>query len=187
VSTTNKVTRNRRPSRSHPPMVGDTSHESSPDANKDLKELPLDEVAKRLESSADGLSAADAKKRLARYGPNEIDEEQTSSLRALLMYFWGPIAWMIEVAVVLSAVLGHWADFFIILLLLVANAGVGFSEEHQAGKAIAALKAQLAGSGSPRPPVSWCRAMSSGCGWVTSSPPTRGCSRATRSKSTSQR
>jgi H+-transporting ATPase len=51
---------------------------------------------------------------------------------------------MIEAAVILSAALGHWADFFIILILLVANAGVGFWEEHQAGKAIAALKAQLA-------------------------------------------
>ena len=113
-------------------------------ANGRSKELPLAEVEKRLESSPDGLTSAEAKKRLAQYGPNEIEEKKTNPLRALLAYFWGPIPWMIEVAVILSAALGHWADFFIILLLLVANAGVGFSEEHQAGKAIAALKAQLA-------------------------------------------
>jgi H+-transporting ATPase len=51
---------------------------------------------------------------------------------------------MIEGAVILSAVVQHWEDFFIILLLLVSNAVVGFWEEHQAGNAIAALKAKLA-------------------------------------------
>jgi H+-transporting ATPase len=110
----------------------------------DLKDLPLADLARQLQSSSDGLSASEAKARLGKYGPNEIKEQTKSALRALLGYFWGPIAWMIEIAVVLSAVLGHWDDFFIILVLLVANAGVGFSEEHQAGKAIAALKAQLA-------------------------------------------
>jgi len=46
--------------------------------------------------------------------------------------------------VILSGVVRHWMDFFIILLLLASNAVVGFWEEHQAGNAIAALKKRLA-------------------------------------------
>jgi H+-transporting ATPase len=102
------------------------------------------EVEKRLDSSAEGLTEEEAAKRLVQYGPNEIEEEKVNGLVKLLTYFWGPIPWMIEVAVVLSAVLGHWPDFFIILVLLVANSGIGFWEERQAGQAIAALKAELA-------------------------------------------
>ena len=51
---------------------------------------------------------------------------------------------MIEIAVILSGVVRHWPDFFIILLLLAANGVIGFWEERQAGNAIAALKAKLA-------------------------------------------
>jgi len=51
---------------------------------------------------------------------------------------------MIEGAVILSGVVRHWPDFFIILVLLFSNAVVGFWEEHRAGNAIAALKAKLA-------------------------------------------
>ena len=51
---------------------------------------------------------------------------------------------MIEAAVILSGVVRHWLDFFIILFLLFSNAVVAFWEEHQAGNEIAALKAKLA-------------------------------------------
>ena len=101
-------------------------------------------MEKKLGSSPDGLSQAEAQKRLTQYGPNEIEEKKTNPFLKFLSYFWGPIPWMIEAAVILSGVVRHWPDFFIILLLLVANAVVGFWEERQAGNAIAALKAKLA-------------------------------------------
>jgi H+-transporting ATPase len=117
---------------------------SKPESKDDLKSLPMPEVEKKLGSSPDGLSQAEAQKRLAQYGPNEIAEKKTNPLLKFLSYFWGPIPWMIEAAVILSGVVRHWPDFFIILLLLVSNAVVGFWEERQAGNAIAALKATLA-------------------------------------------
>ena len=117
---------------------------SKPDAKDDLKSLPMAELQAKLKSSPEGLSQAEAAKRLTQYGPNEIEEKEVNPLLKFLGYFWGPIPWMIEAAVILSAVDRHWPDFFIILVLLVANAVVGFWEEHQAGNAIAALKAKLA-------------------------------------------
>ena len=91
-----------------------------------------------------GLSSAEAARLLAHVGPNEIAEQRRSVVLEFLGHFWGPIAWMIEAAVVLTAVVGRWADFAIILVLLLMNGLVGFWEEHQAGNAIAALKSQLA-------------------------------------------
>ena len=116
----------------------------TPDQKDDLKTIPLAEVQKKLESSPAGLSQAEANKRLAQYGPNELEAKKANELLKFLGYFWGPIPWMIEAAVILSGVLGHWPDFVIILVLLLANATIGFWEEHQAGKAIDALKAELA-------------------------------------------
>ena len=126
------------------PKAPESKPGSKHDRKDDLKSLPLPEVEKALGSSPDGLSQAEAQRRLAQYGPNEITEKKTNPFLKFLTYFWGPIPWMIEAAVVLSGVVQHWLDFFIILLLLCSNAVVGFWEEHQAGNAIVALKAKLA-------------------------------------------
>jgi H+-transporting ATPase len=90
-----------------------------------------------------GLTDSEVRALRKRFGFNEVPELTVSLWRRLSSYFWGPIPWMIEVAVVLAAILQHWDDFAIILTLLVVNAAIGFWEEHQAGDAVAALKAHL--------------------------------------------
>src|SRR5208282_5432768 len=85
------------------------------------------------ESTATGLTQAEAKTLLAQYGFNEIAEEKDNPLLKFLSYFWGPIPWMIEAAALLSGVVRHWEDFTIITVLLLGNAVVGFWEEFQAG------------------------------------------------------
>lgn len=110
----------------------------------DIAKLPLDKLSKQLDTTGDGLAGDEAQRRLAEYGYNELPEERENLLLKFLRSFWGPIPWMIEAAAILSAIVRHWADFGIIMVLLIVNAVVGFWEEFQAGNAIAALKKNLA-------------------------------------------
>ena len=135
-----------------PPGV-DSKSES--DGNDDLKTLSMPDVLKKLGSTKDGLTGIEAAKRLTQYGANEIEQKTENPYLKFLSYFWGPIAWMIEAAVILSAIVRHWLDFGVILLLLFTNAVVGFWEEHQAGNAIAALKKQLATNARVRRDGKW--------------------------------
>ncbi len=110
----------------------------------ELASLPLSVLQKQLKTSSKGLSHDEANKRISVYGYNEINSKKTNPLLKFLSYFWGPIPWMIEIAIILSGILKHWPDLIIISVLLLANALIGYLEEHSAGKAIDALKAQLA-------------------------------------------
>ena len=107
-------------------------------------ELPIPDLLEKLSTSRDGLSSSEAQKRLQQYGRNEISEKKQSRLIAFLRYFWGPIPWMIEAAAVISALIQHWDDLSIIMVLLMANAIVGFWQENKANNAIELLKKRLA-------------------------------------------
>ncbi len=111
---------------------------------EEAKSIPLNELIEKLSSSESGISSEEAEKRLAQYGYNEISEKKTSPIVKFLSYFWGPIPWMIEVAAILSAIIHHWEDFWIIFVLLMLNASVGFWQEHKAENAIELLKKKLA-------------------------------------------
>ena len=69
--------------------------------------------------------------RRARYGPNALVEKERS-LAAKLLHFTGPIAYMIEAAAIISAVVGRWDDFAII-------AGLLFRADRASGDARAAI------------------------------------------------
>jgi H+-transporting ATPase len=110
-----------------------------------LEKLPVEQVERKLNVQLRlGLSTAEARTRLAKYGPNALVEKEETLAARMLGYFTGPIAYMIEAAAVVSAVIGHWNDFIIIAALLVFNAALEFWQDRQASSALAALKKGLA-------------------------------------------
>jgi H+-transporting ATPase len=95
-------------------------------------------------NAAAALSGAEAAKRLDQYGPNAIVEKEQGLLSTLIGYFMGPIAYMIEAAAIVSALLGRWDDFTVIFGLLIFNAALEFWQDRKASSALAALKGSLA-------------------------------------------
>ncbi len=104
----------------------------------------ISELFKILSTRSKGLSSSEAEKRLLHFGPNEIQGKRINPLLKFLGYFWGPIPIMIEVAAILSLIIHHLEDFWIILVLLMINAVVAFWQEYKANNAIDALKQKLA-------------------------------------------
>ncbi len=109
-----------------------------------LKKLSIEKAFEIFSSNKNGLSDTETKKRIDEYGYNELEEKKVNPVLKFLGYFWGPIPLMIEVAAILSAVIHHWEDFWIIVVLLLLNATVGFWQEYKAGDAINQLKKKLA-------------------------------------------
>jgi H+-transporting ATPase len=111
---------------------------------RDVEKTDISRILKDLSTSTDGLSASEAGQRLSVYGPNEIVEKKVNPVLKFLGYFWGPIPWMIEIAALLSLIIHHMEDFYIIAVLLMLNAVVAFWQEYKADNAIQALKKRLA-------------------------------------------
>ncbi len=90
-----------------------------------------------------GLSSAEAQVRLQQFGPNAMPEEHRQPLQAFLRKLWGPVPWMLEVAIVLELIIGHFTQAIIISLLLIFNAVISFLQENRAQNALALLQKRL--------------------------------------------
>ncbi|MGZ8529514.1 MAG: cation-translocating P-type ATPase [Candidatus Binatia bacterium] len=104
-----------------------------------------EEALAQLGSSATGLSAREAAQRLAADGPNELKEgKRISQLQIFLGQFKSLIIWILIAAGLTSGVLGEVVDAVAILAIVVLNAVIGFYQEYNAEKSIAALKKMTA-------------------------------------------
>ena len=114
-------------------------------STESFSNLSIDDSLKELQTNrANGLSAKEADERLKLHGYNEIPEKSETLFHRILRRFWGPIPWMIEAAALLSALVGKWEDFAIIMILLITNVFIDFWQESKALNALKVLKEKLA-------------------------------------------
>ncbi len=102
-----------------------------------------------------GLTRAEVDARRREYGYNEVAERKAHPVVKFLEKFWGISAWMLELIMVLSAVLGKYSDLAVVSALLVINAVLSFTQEHRAAGVVEALRRRLQVNARVRRESSW--------------------------------
>src|SRR5262249_36898747 len=104
-------------------------------------QIPLDTLCQQLQSNAAALSAAEARARLKRYGPNRfIDRPERSLLVEFLSRFCNPLVLILIAASVISAFTGEVGSFVIIVLMVTMSVSLDFVQEYRAGRAAEQLR-----------------------------------------------
>lgn len=99
----------------------------------------------QMQSSLQGLTAAEARQRLARYGPNRLREKPPRpAWLKFIDQFKNLLVLVLIGAAALAGAIGDTKDAVVILVVIVLNAGLGFYQEHRAEATLAALKQMLA-------------------------------------------
>jgi Ca2+-transporting ATPase len=103
---------------------------------------PVEKAVAELNSSIDeGLSSTEAERRFTQYGPNEIQEKAGRSKLAILWeQFSGILTILLAIAALISLILGDWIEAIAIMVIVVLNALLGYTQESKAEQSMAALK-----------------------------------------------
>ncbi len=100
-----------------------------------------EDVCRELEASPQGLTSAEAARRLEAYGPNALREAEKRPLVLLFLdQFKDFMILVLLAASVVSGLIGEAKDTIAILVIVLLNAVIGFVQEYRAEKAMAALK-----------------------------------------------
>ena len=122
--------------------VGAAVHSRTVSMNPNWYQQTTAEVAQALGSDISaGLSAQEAQARLAQFGPNELVEKAGRSRREIIIeQLSGVLTILLLIAVLVSAFLGDWIEAVVILIIIVLNAFLGYTQEYRAEQSMAALK-----------------------------------------------
>jgi len=90
-----------------------------------------------------GLTRAEVDSRRQAHGYNEVVEQKGHPVLMFLGKFWGVSAWMLEMIMVLSAILGKYSDLVVVSALLVVNAVLSFMQERRAAGVVETLRQRL--------------------------------------------
>jgi Mg2+-importing ATPase len=125
-------------------MPAGTSPTSCPSPIQEFWSLDTGDIAQRLLTSPSGLSGAEAAGRLVQYGPNELRRQRgLSRARVLWNQLRSPLLLLLIVAALASGFAGEWVDAAIVLAIIVASVGIGYSREYRAQSAAAQLQARM--------------------------------------------
>jgi Mg2+-importing ATPase len=103
-----------------------------------------EDILRRLQSTADGLSSAEAVQRLREYGPNQLkDDQPLTRIGVMLRQLRSPLLLLLVFAAAASALSGEWLDSAIVATIVIATVGIGYSREYSAQAAAAALRARV--------------------------------------------
>jgi P-type Ca2+ transporter type 2C len=104
-----------------------------------------EEVLKAMESNADdGLNDSDVSERLEKYGKNELPKgKKRSWWMRLLMQFHNVLIYVLLAAAVITALMEHYIDMWVILAVVIVNALIGFIQEGKAEQALEGIRKML--------------------------------------------
>jgi magnesium-transporting ATPase (P-type) len=106
--------------------------------------IPADEALAAQHTTAAGLSAAEATRRLAEHGPNRLTPPQRRGpLLRFLLQFHNLLIYVLLAAAAVTALLAHWVDTAVIVGVVVINAFIGFIQEGKAEQAMEAIRRML--------------------------------------------
>jgi Ca2+-transporting ATPase len=102
--------------------------------------LPGDRLLEALDTPSEGLSPAEAARRLAEFGPNAlIVAPPPRPVTLFLRQFKSPLITVLVVVAAVSLLLGEAVDAAVILGIVLLNSSIGFFQEFRAQQAIQAL------------------------------------------------